>query len=138
MTMQTGISRQAVYAFFRMGLVTGLVQPDEVIAWADARLLEAEGAPDYDLVELSMAARHTLSQLAGLLNQLQGEHVKYPAALELLFDRARQRLEEHPESAAVLVYDLKLLLSEYHLPQATRAALNRLDAAGLSAFLDGE
>jgi hypothetical protein len=123
-------TRSETYCFFRLGLVTGLVEPAEVIAWADGQLL-ANPEADYDLVELSMAANWPHSKLIWLLNRLQG-WPEMAVPLALLVERAGQHLAADPGGAYPIGMGLRLLSAEERLPSALRKKLagfeNDLDA----------
>ena len=57
--MNANLSLKDMYSYFRMALVTGIVEKAAVIAWADNQLL-LNPQTAYELVELSLAGRAEL------------------------------------------------------------------------------
>lgn len=118
-------TRGEMYCYFRLGLVTGLVELHEVTAWADAQLIESP-EPDFDLVELSMAQRWPHSKMIYLLYHLQGwPDMDRPVAL--LLERAAERLHQNPAGAYDIAMGVRLLDAEPRLAKPLRLKLQELE-----------
>jgi hypothetical protein len=122
------------FCFLRLGLVTGLVEKESVVAWADDMLVR-ENPPDFGVIELSLSRQLSLAQVVGLLNRLQGK-VSYDMPLKLLFARAGGRLAAGSMSVTEIIQGLRLLLAETYLPVPVRQAIGELDQA-LTRSLEG-
>lgn len=120
------LSQPDIFTFFRMGLATGLLDREAVIAWADRKIMES-GIPDPRIMELSLASGQPFSQLIGLLNQLLHGYVEYDVPLKLLFARAGLLLEDHPGKAMEIAQGLVLLLAEEFLPRNVRNELHSVE-----------
>lgn len=116
------LTQQIVFTFFRMGLVTGIVERQAVIDWADRKILES-AVPDPHIIELSLANDQPYSQLIGLLNQLLQGFVAHELPLKLLFAQAGRLLETKPSQAREFAQGLVLLLAEEFLPREVRNEL---------------
>ena len=121
------LSYKQAFCYYRMGLVTGLVEIHELIEWADAEIMKAAILSD-EIMELSLSGRQPYSRLIYMLNAYQGEP-DYGRPLELLLERARQRFEDNPRSTREIIMGLRLLNAETYLPNGIRHALFRLDEA---------
>jgi hypothetical protein len=110
------LTQPVIFTFFRMGLVTGLVDRQAVTAWADRQILAAP-VPDPHIMELSLAGSQPHSQLIGLLNQLLEGFVEVDIPMKLLFAHARKLLEDDPGRAKEIAQGLVLLLAEEFLPR---------------------
>jgi hypothetical protein len=113
------------YEYFRMGLVCGLVEPQAVIEWADQRLMQDE-SPDPQVIDLSLCASQSLSQIVWLLNQLTPKPA-YTHSLPMLFARAGEALRQNPARLAGLILGLRLLKAEEWLPKDLRSRLTLLE-----------
>lgn len=128
------LSKQEMFCYWRMGLVTGILDRQAAIAWADREILSTQ-IPDQDLIELSLAGRMTYSQMIYLLNRLQGA----PACdrpLKALLAEAGRLLEAEPGRALEIARGLRLINSEEYLPGEARGQLAELEAC-LGQFLEG-
>jgi hypothetical protein len=112
-----------IFAFFRMGLVTGLIHRETVVQWADRALLESS---DFSLTELSLAGDFSYSRMVALLSDLQGPP-RYDAPLDWLFAYAGKRLAAAPERATYILQGLLLLKAEMYLPEDVRSRLAALE-----------
>ncbi len=110
------VSLSTAYSFFRMGLVTGLVDVPALIAWADRQIL-ALPTPPAELIELALAGRLPHSRLIWMLGAFAGP-ADYDLALTLLLARAGGLLAEDPTRAPDLIMGLRLLNEEEYFPQA--------------------
>ncbi len=117
-TMSTPLSKRQIFNYFRMGLVTGLVDKPTLIAWADRRIMEEE-VPDDRVIELALASRRSYSELIWLLRGFQGEP-DHDLPLRLVLARAGVVLEAGAASAEHVIMGLRLLNEEEYLPVAVR------------------
>ncbi|HEX9013039.1 MAG TPA: hypothetical protein VF813_05965 [Anaerolineaceae bacterium] len=117
--------KKDLFAYLRMGLVTGLVSKDEAVAWADQALLESP-VPDYDFVQLSLASRLSLAQMVELVSRMQGE-ARYGLPLGMLFARAGRLLTKGPHQSVEIIQGIRLLRAEVYLPPTIRQSLLGLE-----------
>lgn len=122
--MSAAPTHPQIYAYFRMALATGLLTPQEMIAWTDRELLKVD-LPSEELMDLSLSGRQPYSQLIGLLNHMQS-WPKDPTPLGLVFARARTKLQQNPERLCSLLQSLLLINAEAHLPGEIRRGLAML------------
>jgi len=123
--MPSIISEKTVYAFFRLGLVTGLVPKSAVTRWADRQILGGE-VPSEEMIELSLSARLPYSQIIYMLNLYQGS----PDAdlpVRLLLAHTGQLLERNAIPAERLIQELSLLNAEEYLAREWRAKIHELE-----------
>jgi hypothetical protein len=119
------LSDQAVYTFFRLGLVTGLVPKAAIFAWVDRQLLERAQLTEA-LIELSLAERLPYSQVAHLLNIYQeGASIDLPA--KMLLALAGKLLRQDASQAIRTIQALCLLNAEYYLASELREGIKELD-----------
>ena len=114
-----------VFSYFRLGLATGLVEKQAVLAWADQQLLQNPNA-DERIIELSLSGSLPYSQLIWRLSSFLVQ-TEYNLPLKLLFARAGSILAANPERASELIQSLRLLIAEEHLPQGVRLQLTILE-----------
>jgi len=119
------IQHKDLFGFFRMGLVTGTIDKQAVIPWADREILKTPTPPP-EIIELSLSGNLSYSQLVGMLSQFQGEK-DYDLPLKLLFAQAGIRFEQGPDQASALIMGLRLLTAEDTLPKEVRSQLKDLD-----------
>jgi hypothetical protein len=116
-------------------LVSGLVEKQALIDWADRAILE-ETVPAEDLIELSLSARLPYSQVIWLLNSYQGQ-ASYDLPLNLLFSQAGKLLEQDNSQAERIILGLRLLIEEEYLHKELKVSLSTLEGI-LSAYRQGE
>jgi hypothetical protein len=104
--------------------VTGLVDIETLVAWADRQILETP-LPSPELIELSLSGRLPHSQIIRLLNLFQGIP-DYDLPLKALLARAWRLHNGDPEKARKLWLGLRLLNAEERLPQEVRTGLVEL------------
>ena len=102
--------------YFRMGLVTGLVEIDSLVAWADRMILHTD-EPDEIVIDLSLSGRLPHSRLIWLLSQFE-ETPDYDRPLTLLLGRAATILDEDPDRLEAVIMGLRLLNEEEYFPTA--------------------
>ena len=119
------LSDQTVYTFFRLGLVSGLVPRSAVFTWVDCQILQRV-LPSEALIELSLSARLSYSQVAHLLNVYQeGADINLPA--KMLLAQARRLLKQDASQVVRLIQGLSLLNAEYYLSADLRTGLTNLE-----------
>jgi hypothetical protein len=129
------LSDQAVYTFFRLGLVTGLVPKPAVFAWVDRQILSRARLTEA-LIELSLSEKLSYSQVAHLLNVYQeGADIELPA--RMLLAQAGRLLRQDASQAARLIQSLGLLNAEYYLSRELRAGIASLEGC-LQEFRQGK
>ena len=104
--------------------MTGLVERQEVIAWADGELLTAE-RPDNQVIELSLSGRLPHSQLIRLLTSFSGA-LQDDLPVQLLLAHADQLLEQDPPRADELILGVRLLNAEEFISPHIRGIINQL------------
>lgn len=134
MSLEAALSDQAVFTFFRLGLVSGLVPKPAVFAWVDRQILE-RALPTEALMELSLSERLSYSQVAHLLNVYQeGASIDLPA--KMLLAQAGRLLKQDPNQVVRLIQGLSLLNAEYYLSTDLRTGLTNLETC-LQEYRDG-
>ncbi len=123
--MNIELGKKDILCYFRMGLVTGLIEKQEVIAWADRVILQSE-IPDSDIIDLSLAGKLPYSQMVRMLTEFQGP-ADYHLSVPMLFARAVQILDRQPERTMDLIMGLRLICVEERVPSELKSQLIRLD-----------
>ena len=113
------------FGYFRMGLVTGILDKQALVEWADQQILQ-DPVPEWEVIELSLSGHLPYSQLVRLLTGFQGA-ADYDLPLKALFARAGIWLEEDPGRAVRIIQGLRLLNEEEYLPADIRRPLADLD-----------
>ncbi|MBN2549293.1 MAG: hypothetical protein JXB15_09055 [Anaerolineales bacterium] len=124
--MTAALTHPQIYAYFRMALATGLLTPQEMIAWTDRELLKVD-LPSEELMELSLSGHLPYSQIIKNLYHMQAWS-DYGLPLALLFARARTLLTRYPERLSKWVQGLCLLNAEAYLPPDVKNTLSTLIA----------
>lgn len=122
--MTTPLSKRQVFNFFRMGLVTGLVDKPSLIAWADREIM-AEAVPDHCVIELALSGRRSYSQIIWLLRGFQGEP-DHDLPLKLVLARAGLVVTRDPSRSGEIIMGLRLLNEEEYLPNDVREQIAAL------------
>jgi hypothetical protein len=117
-------TKKQVLGYYRMGLVTGIVDKGSVVTWADQEIMQSP-VPEDDIIELSLSSRLPYSQMIRLLSSFQGEP-DYDLPLKLLFARAGILFEEDPGRAVAILMGLRLLNEEEYLPKELRSQITGL------------
>jgi hypothetical protein len=122
------IEYRHIYCYFRMGLVTGILERKSVIAWADRMILEAPVLTE-EIMDLSLSSKLPYSQMIRNLNFYQGAAPDFDLSLKLLLAHAGILLGNDSGRTVELLRGLRLLLAEEHLPLEVRRNLAELDGA---------
>jgi len=118
-----------VFGYFRMGLVTGIVDKRSVVEWADNEIVR-NPIPGHEVIELSLSSNRPYSQIIWLLSSFEGEP-DYDLPLKLLLARAGVLLDQDPSRASAIIMGLRLLIEEEHLSKDVKSQL-----ADLKSYLD--
>ena len=133
-----------IFGYFRLGLVTGIVQKSALVAWADSEIMRCP-IPTPEIIELSLSGSRPFSEIIWLLSSFEGMPSS-ALALKLLLARAGLLLEQEPHRASELIGGLRLLNEEEFVPKATKArvsvlvrdlALFKQDEINLSELIQG-
>jgi len=123
--MSVPLFNKSLFCYFRIGLVTGLLDRQSVIAWADDQIIKNPSADD-DVIELALASQQPYSQMIWLLNRLQ-DNADIDLPIKMLLAHAGVLLEEQPERATEIGMGLRLLLAEEFLPGEIRSLLRVIE-----------
>jgi hypothetical protein len=107
--------------YFRMGLVTGIVDKGALVEWADHVILHSP-AFEYEMIELSLSGSRSYSEIVWILGDLEGQ-AEYGLSLKLLLAHAGLLLEEDPARAGDIIVGLRLLVEEMYFPKDVKSAL---------------
>ena len=118
------MSREA--AVHRYALLGGMVEPSEVVDWADAWIWRLDTVPDA-LVEVSLGGSR-LNELLPALGQL-AEQPRSSAAASLLFSLFALHLAQRPEKIRAVTQLLERLAIEHVLPDHLSAEAYSFDDA---------
>lgn len=145
------LDKKSAFGYFRMGLVTGMVEKRELIEWADREIVRTP-EPDDEIIELALCGSRPYSEIIWLLSSFVSE-LDYELSLPLLLARAGISFERDPWRARDIIMGLRLLNEEEKLPKgfriqlaSLRNQLERVDqsegfrdelGAYLSRFLEG-
>lgn len=128
------LSRTQVFSYLRMALVTGIVDKETLIAWADQQILH-DSTPDDRIIELSLSGKRSYSAIIWWLREFQGAP-DHDLALKALLARAGLLLTQDPARAVDLVYGLRLLNEEAYLPRQEHEQIAELKIA-LAKYREG-
>jgi len=122
--MHNKLDKNGAFGYFRMGLVTGIVEKRELIEWAD-REIDRNPAPDDEIIELALCGSRPYSEIIWLLSSFVSEP-DYGFSLPLLLARAGISFERDPWRARDIIMGLRLLSEEEKLPEGVRTQLATL------------
>jgi hypothetical protein len=105
---------KATSAYYKLCLLTGLVEVQEVIAWADA-IIMAEDAPDISLIEVSMAGSRGLQALTNALEDVRGDYDK-ERVTKSVFTRMLDLTLREERSPAQIARALFVMAAEGEVP----------------------
>jgi hypothetical protein len=118
------LDKKSAFGYFRMGLVTGMVEKRELIEWADREIVRCP-EPDDEIIELALCGSRPHSEIIWLLSSFEGE-LDYGLSLPLLLARTGISFERDPWRARDIVMGLRLLNEEEKLPDGVRIQLTAL------------
>lgn len=119
------LHQEEIFLFFRLGLVTGILETKTLIAWADR---EIETNPNFseEVVELSLSSNRPLSEILWVLSSFVIKP-KFDRPLKLLFAAAGLLLEENETRSAEIISDLLLVTAETLISQNTKLQMVLLE-----------
>jgi hypothetical protein len=118
-SMNASFRTKDAYSYFRMGLVTGIVDKQSLVEWADNEIVR-NPEPDRAMFELSLSGSRPHSQTIWLLHEFE-RGADYSLSLSLLLARAGILLEQDPEQASAIIMGLRLLNEEEYFPKDVRS-----------------
>jgi hypothetical protein len=124
--MEATVRLKDAFGYFRMGLVTGLVDRPALVAWADREILRSP-SPGHEIMELAVCGNRPYSQIIRLLTGFE-RGADYRLSLKLIFARAGSLLEAEPGRTADIIMGLRLLNEEEYFPGEIKARLLSLRA----------
>ncbi len=126
-SMDSQCTPRDAFGFFRMGLVTGLVDKQALVRWADCQIVN-HSRPRHEIIELSLSGSLPYSQIIRLLTSFEGR-ADYTVSLPLLFARAGLLLEEEPARTEDIIMGLRLLNEEEYFPKELKSQISDLRSA---------
>jgi hypothetical protein len=128
-SMTASFQTRDAFGYFRMGLVTGIVDKDALVDWADREIARTP-EPEHEVIELALTGRWPYSQIIRLLTGFEGK-ADYSLSLRLLLAQAGMILEREPDRVTDIVMGLRLLNEEEYFPRNVKVRI-----AGLKKQLD--
>ena len=122
--MTTHLDHKTAFGYFRMGLVTGLLDKRAPVVWADEQIMSSS-TPTSEIIELSLSGNRPYSEIIWLLSYFEGKPSD-ELSLKLLLARAGVLLESDPGRAPDLIMGLRLLNEEEYLSKEIKNQLTDL------------
>jgi hypothetical protein len=123
--MHTKPRYKDIFEFFRLALVTGLLDKSIVVAWADREIINSPVA-DHEVIELSLSKQLPYSKFIGLMNTFEG--IANPSlSTNMLLALADQKCESDMRRTPSIIQGIRLLQAEPYLHQDIRIQLANLD-----------
>jgi hypothetical protein len=119
------INYKEIFEFFRLALVTCIMEKEELIKWADDELLFRDDVNN-DIIELSLSGKLPYSQLIGLLNTFQGIP-DHQLPIKLLFAYVISKCSADKEQIQSLISGLQMVKAEAHVEKKTVKEINELE-----------
>jgi hypothetical protein len=118
------LNYKEIFEFFRLALVTCLMEKEELIKWADDELLFRNDVNN-DIIDLSLSGKLPYSQLIGLLNTFQGIP-DHQLPIKLLFAYAISKCSADKEQIQSLISGLQMVKAEAHVEKKTVKEITEL------------
>lgn len=119
------ITYKDIFEFFRLALVSCLMEKEELIQWADEELL-TKNLMNNDVIELSLSGQLPYSQLIGMLNTFQGiADRELPA--KLLFSYALSKDSTNINQIQALISGFQVLNAENYCNKEVKKQLTVLE-----------
>ena len=122
--MTPPLNHKTAFGYFRLGLVTGLLDKRALVTWADAQIMSSS-IPTPEIIELSLSGSRPYSEIIWLLSYFEGKPGD-ELPLKLLLARAGILLESDPARARDLIMGLRLLNEEEYLSKEIKNQLTDL------------
>lgn len=119
------INYKDIFEFFRLALVSCLMEKEEMIQWADEELL-TKNPMNNDVIELSLSGRLPYSQLIGLLNTFQGTADR-ELPVKLLFAYAISKYSTNIDQIQALISGFQVLKAENYCNKEVKKQLTALE-----------
>jgi len=122
------LDRKTAFDYFRLGLVTGLVDRQALVAWADQEIMRSP-VPEPEIIELSLAGDRPYSEIIWLLSSFTSQwqsKLNDGLPAKLLLARAGVLLEQDPSRAVDIMMGLRLLIEEDFMPKELKSRLGAL------------
>jgi hypothetical protein len=111
--------------FFRLGLVTGLIDKPSVVAWADS-VIEERQEIDPAIIDVCLAGSRPVGEMISMLRQVKGS-MRPEVSLGMLLAYAAEIHRDRNERTGQIVLGLFRLTRMEDLPQDVEMKLHRLD-----------
>jgi hypothetical protein len=123
------------FEFFRIGMVTGLIEKEEVINWADRELLSSD-KPDHEVIEVALAGRLPYSQIIFLLNTFQG-NPDHDVPVKMVLAYALFKTRDNIDKTKEIIQGIRLIKAEYGIDRHIVKGLTALEE-GLESVRNGK
>jgi hypothetical protein len=115
------------FEFFRMGMVSGLIEKEEVIKWADHELITSD-KPDHEVIDLSLSGHLPYSQIIGLLNTFQG-NPDHKLPVYMVLAHALSKSQNNLVNTVNIILGIRLLKAEANIDQEIIEGLTIIEKA---------
>jgi hypothetical protein len=115
------------FEFFRMGMVSGLIEREVVIKWADHELISSD-KPDHEVIDLSLAGHLPYSQIIGLLNTFQG-NPDHKLPVYMVLAHALVKSKNNILDAVNIILGIRLIKAEANIDKEIIEGLTSLEEA---------
>lgn len=122
------LDRKTAFDYFRLGLVTGLIDRQALVQWADREIMR-DPTPEPEIIELSLAGDRPYSEIIWLLSSFTSQwqsKLNDGLPAKLLLARAGGLLEQDPGRVVDIMMGLRLLVEEDFLPKELKSRLGSL------------
>ncbi len=119
------INYKDIFEFFRLALVSCLMEKKEVIHWADEELL-TKNPINNDVIELSLSGQLPYSQLIGMFNTFQGIADR-ELPVKLLFSYALSKDSTNIDQIQAVISGLQVLKAENYCNEEVKKQLKALE-----------
>jgi len=113
------------FEFFRIGLVAGLIEKEEVINWADQELLTND-RPDSEVIEVSLAGKLSISQIVGLLNTFNGPP-DHDLPIKMVLVHAYSKVQNNINQTREIIQGIRLIEAEPRIDPGIIRGLSELE-----------
>lgn len=127
-TQLPGMTLKELAEVFRLGLMIGYYKPDEVIKWADSRVMH-DNALGVSLIEVSLPGSKGINEVISKLDDVKGEQViqKPARAILGLLYRDLASGKNSLETVTYQLYSLSNVLDERHVDKEILEELRIMD-----------
>jgi hypothetical protein len=122
--MTASFRTKDAFGYFRMGLVTGIVDKHALVEWADHEIA-CNPRPEHEVIELALTGSQPYSQIIRLLTGFEGK-ADYSLSLQLVLARAGMLLEQDSGRTIEIIMGLRLLNEEEYFPRDVKLRIAEL------------